>query len=87
MKKLLIILLLLLVGCEFRYKKNTQINKRTPPIVIIAIDTTINSVVMRDGDNKVFTIYNNPTTIAITNSLSVGDTLRFSDMEKLNINF
>jgi hypothetical protein len=32
---------------------------------------------MRDGDNQVFTIYDNPTTKAISNSNIVGDTLRF----------
>jgi len=31
---------------------------------------------MRDGDNQVFTIYNNATTKAINRSLNVGDTLR-----------
>lgn len=58
------------------YKPNYQINGRKPPIIVIAIDSNTNSVIFRDGDNKVFTIYNNPTTKAISNSLKVGDTLR-----------
>ena len=76
MKILLFFLLLLLISCDINYKHNYQINKRRPPIVIIAIDTATNSVVMRDGDNQVFTIYDNATTKAISKSLSVGDTLR-----------
>ena len=57
MKKILFIfLLIILFGCETKYIHNYQINKRTPPIVIIAKDTTIHSVVLRDGDNKVFTL-------------------------------
>lgn len=76
MKKMLILILLFLFSCDLHYKPNYQINGRKPPIVVIAIDSTTNSVLMRDGDNKVFTIYNNPTTKAITKSLKVGDTLR-----------
>jgi len=64
------------IGCDTNYKPNFQINKRTPPIVIVAIDTATNSVVFRDGDNHAFTIYDNPTTKAITSSLKVGDTIR-----------
>jgi len=78
MKKLLFLLLLLLTSCDMNYKPNYQINKRKPPIIVIAIDTVTNSVLMRDGNNQVFTIYSNPTTKAITNSLKVGDTLRIS---------
>ena len=58
------------------YKPNYQINNRKPPIVIIAIDSASNSVVLRDGDDNVFTIFDNPTTTAITKSLKKGDTLR-----------
>ena len=77
MKKILIFLLFVLfLSCDTHYKINYQINKRPEPIVIIAIDTTLDAVIMRDGNNKVFTIYNNPTTKAITSSLTVGDTLR-----------
>jgi len=76
-KKITFFLLLLLVGCDLNYKPNYQINKRPPPIVIISIDTATNSILMRDGDNQVFTIYDNPTTKAISNSNIVGDTLRF----------
>lgn len=89
MKKILIILLFLFVwiGCDTNYKPNYQINHRSEPIVIIAIDTSINSVVMRDGNNKVFTIYDNATTIAITKSLSVGDTLRPKQLKVIGKNF
>ena len=76
MKKLLILLFILFLSCDVNYKPNYQINSRKPPIIVIAIDTTTNSIVMRDGNNKVFTIYNNPTTKAITASLKIGDTLR-----------
>lgn len=78
MKKFLIIFLFLFLSCDFeiKYKPNYQINRRKPPITIIAIDSLTKSVLMRDGDNNVFTIYNNPTTRAITGSLNVGDTLR-----------
>ena len=76
MKKFLFLLLLFLISCDIHYKPNYQINDRKPPIIVIAVDTLTSSVLMRDGDNKVFTIYNNPTTKAITNSLKVGDTLR-----------
>jgi len=77
MKKILFFLLFfLLIGCDTNYKPNYQINRRTPPIIVIAIDTTTHSVLFRDGDNHAFTIYDNPTTKAITNSLKVGDTLR-----------
>lgn len=76
MKKFIFVFLFLFLSCDLHYKPNYQINERNPPIVVIAIDTITNSVVMRDGDNKVFTIYNNPTTKAISKSLNVGDTLR-----------
>ena len=77
MKKFLFFLLFFsFFGCDTNYKPNYQINKRTPPIIVIAIDTSTNSVVFRDGNNKAFTIYDNPTTKAITSSLSVGDTVR-----------
>jgi hypothetical protein len=86
-KKLVILFILILFSCDTNYKKNYQINKRQTPIVVIAIDTSINSVVMRDGNNKVFTIYDNPTTKAITSSLNVGDTLRTSTLNALKIKF
>lgn len=76
MKKFLILFFLILFSCDINYKPNYQINNRKPPIIVIAIDTATNSVLMRDGDNKVFTIYNNATTKAITKSLTIGDTLR-----------
>lgn len=77
MKKILFIfILIILFGCETKYKRNYQINNRKPPIIIIAIDSTSNSVLLRDGDNKVFTIYETHTTSAITKSLIVGDTIR-----------
>jgi hypothetical protein len=75
-KKFLIIFLFLLLGCDTNFKPNVQINSRRAPIVIIAMDTVTNSVLMRDGNNDVFTIYDNPTTNAITSSLKVGDTIR-----------
>ena len=65
-----------MIGCDTHYKPNYQINSRKPPITVIAIDSSTNSVIFRDGDNKAFTIYNNPTTKAITSSLKVGDTVR-----------
>lgn len=86
MKKFLIILLFLFFSCDTHYKPNYQINKRPDPIIVVAIDTTTNAVIFRDGDNHVFTIYDNPTTKAIVESLSVGDTLRpNSEIRKLNI--
>lgn len=63
-----------MISCH--YSSNRRINERTPPVQIIAIDTAGNSVILRDGDNKVFTIYDTPTTNAITKSLNVGDTVR-----------
>lgn len=72
-----------MLGCDTNYKPNYQINGRKPPIVVIAIDTITNSVIFRDGNNKVFTIYNNPTTKAISNSLKVGDTIRQSEDKKI----
>lgn len=86
MKKIIIILFILFFGCR-NYKPNFQINKRPEPIVIIAIDTSINSVVMKDGNNKVFTIYDNATTLAITESLQVGDTLRPKQIKVIDKNF
>lgn len=78
MKKLFFILFLLLLGgCH--YKPNTTINKRVPPVIVIAIDTETNSVLFRDGANKTFTIFDNPTTKSISKSLKVGDTVRLSD--------
>lgn len=75
MKKIILILLLsFLVGCH--YSSNRRINKRTPPVIVIAIDPEFTSVVLRDGDNKVFTIYNTATTHAISKSLKEGDTVR-----------
>lgn len=87
MKKILIIIFLLIISCDFNYRSNNRINKRTPPVVIIAIDTIEYSVVCRDGDNKIFTIFDNPTTFAITKSMSIGDTLRNEDIKSLNIKF
>lgn len=85
MKKLSIILFfLLLLGCT-DYKPNYQINSRRPPIVIIAIDKTTKSVIMRDGSNQVFTITDNATTSAIVNSLKIGDTLRTPISSKKSI--
>lgn len=83
MKKFLFLFFLILFSCDIHYKPNYQINERKPPIIVIAIDTITNSVLMRDGDNKVFTIYNNPTTKAITKSLKVGDTLRLSPLREI----
>lgn len=77
MKRLVLFLFLfLLFSCDDNFKPNVQINVRKSPIVIIAMDTTTNSVLMRDGNNEVFTIYDNATTKAITKSMKVGDTLR-----------
>jgi hypothetical protein len=87
MRKVLLFIFLLFIGCDFNYRSNNQINKRTPPVIVIAIDTIEYSVVCRDGDNKVFTIFNNPTTFAITKSMIVGDTLRTEDIKSLNIKF
>lgn len=83
MKKFLVILFFILISCDINYKPNYQINNRKPPIIVIAIDTATNSVLMRDGDNKVFTIYNNATTKAITKSLNVGDTLRLKPRSEI----
>ena len=65
----------ILFSCE-NYKDNIQINKRRPPVIVIAIDSITSSVLMRDGDNTVFTLYDNPTTKAISKSLKAGDTIR-----------
>jgi len=88
-KKYLIIFLFLflLFGCDIKYKPNYQINNRKPPITIIAIDSITKAVVMRDGNNQVFTIYNNPTTRAISKSLKVGDTLRVLPTNGISKNF
>jgi hypothetical protein len=75
-KNFLIIFLFSIIGCDTHYKPNYQINSRRPPITVIAIDSITKSVIFRDADNHVFTIYNNPTTKAITTSLKVGDTVR-----------
>ena len=83
MKKFLVLILFVLISCDINYKPNYQINSRKPPIIVVAIDTITNSVLMRDGDNKVFTIYNNPTTKAITKSLNVGDTLRLPPLPEI----
>ena len=79
MKKILIVIILmfLVVGCK--YKSNWKINRRTPPVTVIAIDPDYTSVVLRDGDNKIFTIFNNATTYAISKSLKEGDTVRVND--------
>ena len=86
-KKFLIILFFLLISCDIKYKPNYQINNRKPPITVIAIDSATKSVLMRDGDNHVFTIYNNPTTRAITGSLKVGDTLRVTQTKGISKDF
>lgn len=78
LKKILIfIFLVTLVGCHF--SSDRRINERKPPVTIIAINPEKNSVLLRDGDNKVFTIYNTTTTDAISKSLTVGDTVRIED--------
>jgi len=86
-KKIIILLLFILLSCDTNYKHNYQINKRKPPIVVIAIDKSSNSVVMRDGDNQVFTIYDNATTKAITSSLNVNDTLRRAQIKSIDESF
>ena len=86
MKKIIIFLFFILFSCE-NYKSNIEINKRKPPVIVIAIDTVKFSVLMRDGDNMVFTIYDNPTTTAITRSLIVGDTIRINPVHSLEQNF
>lgn len=88
MKKLSFLFIFLFIfGCDTNYKPNYQINNRKAPIIVIAIDTTTSSVIMRDGDNRVFTIYDNPTTHAITKSLIVGDTLRLKPKNNIIKNF
>ena len=79
MKKIILLslLFLFLAGCH--YSSNRRINKRTPPVVVIAIDPESSSVVLRDGDNKVFTIWNTATTTAISKSLMEGDTVRIDE--------
>ena len=75
MKKIVsLILLMFIMSCH--YSPNRIINKRTPPVIIIAINPEKNSIVLRDGDNKVFTIYKTPTTNALNSSLKEGDTVR-----------
>ena len=89
MKKISIIFIfsVLLFSCDIKYKPNYQINNRKPPITIVAIDSVTKSILMRDGNNEVFTIYNNPTTRAIANSLKIGDTLRVSPVNGISKNF
>jgi hypothetical protein len=74
MKNLFFVLLLFLVGCH--YSSNRRINNRVPPVTIIAIDSVCSSIVLRDGENKVFTISSTSTTNAMRSSLVVGDTVR-----------
>jgi len=75
MRKILILLLLfLMVGCH--YSSNRRINNHKPPVIVIAIDPETSSVMLRDGDNEVFTIYETATTNAISKSLLEGDTIR-----------
>jgi len=76
-----------MISCDINYQYNYQINNRKPPIVIVAIDTTTNTVLMRDGDNKIFTIYNNHTTKAIVKSLKPGDTIRSKSINIFYKNF
>lgn len=70
-----------MVGCH--YSSNRRINNRTPPVTVIAIDPETSSVMLRDGDNKVFTIYKTYTTNAISNSLVEGDTVRIDEKGNL----
>lgn len=85
MKKVFCFLLLLfLISCN-DYKPNYQINSRRPPITIIAIDTVTKSVILRDGDNHVFTISNNTTTYAISKSLKKNDTLRLTPVKSSSV--
>ena len=87
MKKLIILLIVIIfIGCN-NNEYNYQINKRKTPVVIIAMDTTVNSVVMRDGDNKIFTIYNNNTSKALSTSLNIGDTIRIKDFKYFKKNY
>jgi len=59
------------------YNSNYRINNRKPPIIVVAIDSSTNSVILRDGNNQIFTLSNSTTTKAITKSLKIGDTVRF----------
>jgi len=78
MKKIILIILLsTFISCH--YSPNRRINDRIPPVVVLAIDVDNSSVVLRDGENKVFTIYDTKTTNAISATLSVGDTVRLED--------
>ena len=86
-KKYFLLFLLLIIGCDTNFKPNVQINSRKPPIVVIAIDTVTSSVLMRDGNNEVFTIYDNPTTKAISKSLKVGDTIRIKSSKSYQKKF
>lgn len=86
MRKIIFIIFLLLIGCDVNYRPNNLINKRKPPVTVIAIDTATNSVLFRDGDNKVFTIFDNPTTKSITKSLKIGDTVRLKENGELILN-
>ena len=84
MKKLiLIVFLLLLTFASCHYSSNRRINQRVAPVVVIAIDPESSSVVLRDGENKVFTIYNTSTTKAISKSLMEGDTVRITEDGKV----
>jgi len=64
-------------GCH--YSSNNRINNRKPPVIVVAIDPETSSIVLRDGDNKVFTIYKTATTNAISKSLVEGDTVRIDE--------
>lgn len=82
MKRLITILFLLMfMGCH--YSSNIIINKRKTPVIVIAIDKENSSVMFRDGDNKVFTLYDTPTTGAISKSLIIGDTVRQDENDKI----
>jgi hypothetical protein len=82
MKKFLLILLLLtFFGCH--YSSNRRINNKVTPVTIIAIDSISSSVILRDGENNIFTIYDTPTTMAISSTLKKGDTVRIDDNGKV----
>lgn len=88
MKKILILISFLFILVSCKYSPNNMINKKTPPVIVIAVDTNFTSVVLRDGDNKVFTIFNTATTHAISKSLKIGDTVRINkngNIKKVNV--
>ncbi len=72
---------MILSSCH--YSSNKRINDRIPPVTIIAIDIENSSVLLRDGENDVFTIYGTETTNAISATLSKGDTIRLEKLSKI----